>query len=281
MSGSINYSLLYADSSSSPTDTITSLVVSLSNGGGGGDSGINPLTALQTAESDEAQDVAAVAAQPQVQRTLAAFTAAVGGATNITTLLQNSNVLNVLLTANGLGDQVGYTALAQKALLSNINDPSSLANQLTDTRWKSVAGLYNFATTGLATLQNPQVLSTLANGYAEVLWRQSLDAATPGLSNALDFRSRASTITSVDQILGDPTFRTVVTTALGIPAQIAYQDLGAQEQSISSQIDITRFQDPQFVDSFTQQYLIEAQSQSGTASSSVEALAAQAQGLLV
>ena len=50
----------------------------------------------------------------------------------------------------------------------------------------------------------------------------------------------------------------MVTTALGIPEQIAYQDIGAQEQAISSKLDITRFQDPKFVESFTTQYLVAA-----------------------
>ena len=63
-------------------------------------------------------------------------------------------------------------------------------------------------------------------------------------------------ITSVDQILGNPTMRTVVTTALGIPEQIAFQPLEAQEKAISSQLNITQFQDPKFVESFVQHYLI-------------------------
>jgi hypothetical protein len=132
-------------------------------------------------------------------------------------------------------------------------------------------------------LQNPAVQSTLANGYAEAIWRQSLDATTPGLSNALTFRGEASTITSVDQILGDPIMRTVVTTALNIPEQIALQDLTAQEQAISSRVDITKFQDPNFVDTFTQQYLIAAQAAAATAPSgaSLDSLAIQAQGLIV
>ncbi len=277
MSGSIDYSLLYATVGRSATDSITSLIASIGRASGGA----NALSALQMAERNETQDVAATARQPQIQRTLAAFASEVSKATDIKTLLQNPNVLNVLLTANGLGDQTKYPALAQQALLSNPNDPNSLASKLSDARWKSVANTYNFATHGLAALQNPQVLATLSNGYAEVAWRQSLDAATPGLSNALDFRSRASGITSVDQILGDPTFRTVVTTALGIPPQIAYQDLGAQEQAISSRLDLARFQDPHYVESFTQQYLMAAGSQStGQSSASMDALAVQAQGLV-
>ena len=84
----------------------------------------------------------------------------------------------------------------------------------------------------------------------------------PGLSNALTFRGEASTINSVDQILGDPVMRKVVTTALGIPLQIAFQPLEAQEKAITSRLDITKFKDPKFVESFVQRYLIAANNSS-------------------
>ena len=281
MSGTINYALLFGSTSSSSGNSLLDAIYGIGTSATGG--GIDPLQALTTAETNQTKDVTATAQEPQVQRTIAAFQAAVSGATSVATLLQNPAVMTVLLTANGLADQIPYTALAQKTLLSNPSDPNALVNQLTDTRWAPVVKLYNFATQGLSVLQNPAVQSTLANGYAEAIWRQSLDAVTPGLSNALTFRGEASTITSVDQILGDPIMRTVVTTALNIPEQIAFQDLTAQEQSISSRVDIAKFKDPNFVDTFTQQYLIAAQAAAATAPSgaSLDSLAIQSQGLIV
>ena len=87
----------------------------------------------------------------------------------------------------------------------------------------------------------------------------------------------------MDQILGNSTLRTVVTTALGIPEQIAYQDIGAQEKAISNRLDITKFKDPKFVESFTTQYLIAAQAASSSTgtTSSLDSLAASARGLVV
>ncbi|MGH7155137.1 MAG: DUF1217 domain-containing protein [Acetobacteraceae bacterium] len=245
--------------------------------------GENPVTALDQAEQNQTQDVAATAQQPAVQRAISQFTAAVQSATSPQQLLDNPTVMQVLLTANGLGDQTSYTALAQKTLLSDVNDPNSLANTLTDTRWKPVVQTYDFANKGLSIIQNPQVISTITNGFAEITWRQSLDATTPGLSNALTFRQNAPTVTTVDQILGDPVLRTVVTVTLGIPEQIAFQPLEAQEKAITSQLDISKLQDPHFVETFAQRYLIAAaNSQSaGSATPSLTALAVQAQGLVV
>ena len=245
--------------------------------------GQNPVTALESAKKNQAQGIKMTAAEPEVKRAIDGFTSAVTSAKSVQQLLSNPNVMQVLLTANGLGDQAAYTALAQKALTSNVNDPKSLANRLSDTRWKSVAQTYDFANKGLSVIQDPKVISTIANAYAEVTWRNSLNATTPGLSNALAFRSEASTITSVDQILGDPVMRNVVTTTLGVPLEIAFQSLEAQEKAISSRLDIKQFKDPKFVESFTQRYLIAAnQNSAGTnQTSSLTALAAQARGLVV
>lgn len=244
--------------------------------------GSQSLQALTQAEANQTHDIQTTAAQPDVKRAIAQFTAAVGKATTVQQLLSNPAVVQVLLTANGLADQTQYTALAQKALTANVSDPGSLVNKLSDTRWKTVAQTYDFANKGLSVIQQPQIISTIANAYAEVTWRQSLDATTPGLSNALTFRQEAAGIKSVDQILGDSVLRTVVTTALGIPQEIAFQPLQAQETAISTRLDLSRFQDPRFVETFAQRYLIAAAQQpSATAAPSIASLAAQSPGLVV
>lgn len=246
-------------------------------------SGSDPVQALQNAEQQQTQQVALTAAQPAVARDISAFESAVKSATSPAQLLANPTAMNVLLTASGMSDQIGYTALASQALLSNPSDPNALVNQLSDTRWLTVNQTYNFATQGLSVIQNPKVMADIANSYAEQTWYQSLNTATPGLANALQFRSEAPTITSVDQILSDPTMFSVVTTALGIPEQIAYQDQQAQQQAISAQLNVKQLQDPNYVNSITDQYLIAMQQQSaGTSSApSLDSLAVQASGLVV
>ena len=267
---------------SGDTSSGASGLLSTINGSGSTASNVNPVTALQTAEANSTKDIAQTAADPVVARDIATFRSKVAAAKTPADLLKDPTVLKVLLTANGLGDQAQYPALAQKALLSDTTNTSSLANTLSDTTWKSVAATYDFAHKGLSIIQNPKVLNTLANGYAEVTWRNSLDATTPGLSEALSFKDSASGITSVDQILGSATLRKVVTTALGIPQEIAYQDLGAQENAITSKLDIAKFKDPKFVASFTTQYLIAAgNAASSSTSSSLDSLAASARSLVV
>ena len=219
-------------------------------------SSVNPITALADAVKNESKAVATTANDPQVKRDIAAFRAAVAKAATPADLLKDPLARKVLLTANGLGDQVDYTALATKALTSDTSKDGSLASQLTDSRWLTVAKTYDFANKGMTVLQNPKVLDSLSNAYSEITWRKGLDTSTPGISSALDFRDRASTITSALDILGDSTFRNVVTTALGIPQQIAFQSIEAQELAITNKIDVSQFKNQAFVEQFARRFLI-------------------------
>ena len=279
MSGSVNYLTSLFNASFGPVDPVLNAIY----GSGSGSATQNPVLALQSAEQNQTQDIKATAALPSVQNAIAAFRQAVGTATSVTQLLANPAVMNVLLTANGMSDQIGYTALATQALTSKLSDSGSLVNQLTDTRWKKLATTYNLAANGLAALQSPSAIASISQAYAQATWQKNEDSVTPGLSNALAFKAQASTITSVDQILGNPTMRTVVTTALGIPQQIAFQDLVAQETAISSQLDVKQFQNPGFVESFLQRYLIANAASAASSSSStpdLTTLAVQGQGTL-
>jgi len=273
MSG-INTSLDYAalfGSSATASDSFLDTIYNLS---GTTNFPAQALSALQNAETNETKDVTLTAQQPSVARDIASFTAAVNGATNIQSLLSNPTFLKVLLTANGLADQIPYTALAQKALLSNPADSSSLANQLSNTAWASAASAYNFYANGLTTIQTPATIASITNAYAETMWRNSLDATTPGLSNALTFRSSASAITSVDQILGNSVMRDVVTTVLGLPLEIALQPLEAQEKDISTRVTLSKFQDPKYVDQFIQQYLVAKAQTAASSATSADPLTA-------
>ncbi len=127
------------------------------------------LAALKLAETTQTKAIATEEASPQVARDIAAFEAAVAKGPDPKTVLANPAVMRVLLTANGMTDQLGFTALATKALLSDTTDPKSLANQLsaTDSRWKTVATTFEFASKGLGILQLPSVLKSVADQYAQ------------------------------------------------------------------------------------------------------------------
>jgi Protein of unknown function (DUF1217) len=270
-----------ASSDTSASGAILSVLYGSATASGGSLAGLDPITALTVAQRDQTVDIKQEQQLPAVAQAITAFTKAVNSATSIQQLVQNPNFLNVFLTANGLGDQTDYTALAAKALMSDPTNGSSLANQLsaTNSQWLSVAQTYNFASNGLSAIQNSKAMSAVTSGYAEVLWRQSLDQQVPGLSNALYFLQNGSSFSSADEILGNEVARSVVSTAFNIPLQIAYQDLPAQEKAVSTAMDVTKLQSPQYVQTVADLYLTQMQLQASSASGSLslEVLAVQSQ----
>ncbi|MEI7710359.1 MAG: DUF1217 domain-containing protein [Rhodospirillales bacterium] len=273
----MNYASLFSQSTAS--NAPAAILAALFNPGAPSTavSSGNPITDLKLAQSNKTAEIAREAKQPQVARDIAAFTAGVNKATSLQSALGNPNVMKVLLTANNLAGYLPYPALAQKALMSDPSASNSLVNRLGDSALLNATKTLNFAKNGLAALKNPKVTAAIADGYTEVMWRKSLDSATPGLANALTFMAQASSIDSVDAILGDHTNRTVVLTALGIPQEIAFQSLTTQEQAVAARVKISDFQKPSFVTSLTDQYLLTMQHQ---ASSNGAGLAGFSGGLL-
>jgi len=249
--------------------------------GAGTPIGGDPLTALRLAEKNRVKEVARAAKEVETLRDVTAFRKAIGRATSIAKALENPDVLKVLLTANGLADKLAFPALARKVLLSDPSQPTSLVNRLGDSRWSAVVKAFDFATKGLSALQDPKTMATLADGYVEVSWRKGLEKTTPGLADALDFRERASRFTSAIQILGDPVLRRVVTTALGIPREIAFQEIPAQEKAITNRLNIDRLQDRKFVDALSQRYLLERQKTGPPAPPDLSTLAVQLRSRIV
>jgi hypothetical protein len=257
----IDYNMLFSPGGSSDpaTSILTALYSTTPSSASTFASTGDPLLDLKLAQQNQTADVALEAKQPQIQQAITAFSTAVGKATTIQAALGNPNIQNILLTASGLSKYIGETGLVQKAFMSDPADPKSVVNQLGDSTLLKTVQTYNFAKNGLAELKKPAILSTLTNGYAEVMWRKSLDQATPGLSNAITFLSQAKSIKSVYDILSDSTNFYVITGALNIPVDIVYQDQTAQVAALNAHVNLAKLQDPKYVASLTDQYLLSQQ----------------------
>lgn len=265
-SGNVALSLLQSLNqswSSSPGSSLISII----NGGSSGPSG-DPVANLLTAETNQSKDIQQQEKDPETARDIAHFRSVAKSAPDLKTLLSDPIAAKVFLTANGLGDQAQYTALAIKALSSDPSQTGNLASKLSNPAWLSTVKTYQFATQGLSVLTDPTSLDTIASGYAQVQWENSLEPSTPGISAALDFVNRAKTFTTADQILGDANARKVVTGALGIPKQIAFQPLEAQEKAITDHLDISKLQDKKFVQALASSYLIQNQADDSGSSNS-------------
>ena len=124
------------------------------------------VAALKNAQKPgaETKGVAQEKKDPVTITALKQFQAAIGHAKDIKSALRDPRVLNVLLPAMGLSDQLQYPGLVQRALLSDPNDKKGLLASL-DSRFKAAAKTLDLKKKGLEALKDPALQKTLTDGY--------------------------------------------------------------------------------------------------------------------
>ena len=180
-------------------------------------------------------------------------------------------------------DAVGQSGLALRALTADPAEPDGLLARLPDQRWKAAAQTLRLKERGLAALRDPQVQASLADGLRRQAWQAGLDADQPGLGDAMLFRQRAASVRTAYDVLGDPVLRRVVTTALGLPRQIAIQPVETQARAVTSRLDLSKLQDPREVARLAERYVVAAATTTaagGAATASLPGLAWPPGGLL-
>ena len=215
--------------------------------------------ALANAEKNEAKQRETIAKDPIVKKELERYAKVVKEAESIDDVLNDPVARRVFLKANGLGDQADAVALAKKALKSDLGDSGSLAYRLSsiNSNWLSTAQKYSFKTFGLSLLKLNISIEEVGENYVGEKRLDMLDEQLPGLGSAILFKRIAKDLDTPIKILGSALGREVVTTALGLPKQIALQSLEAQENAISQRMDAKKLKQPTFVDNLVQRYLIQ------------------------
>lgn len=205
---------------------------------------------------EEARALARLAREPSLARAMEQFRRAVDRAPDIRAALRDPRVLEVVTTALGIPAAAGQAGLAQRALLSDPTAEGSLVNRLPDRRWRAAAEALRLDERGLEALRDPAVQERLAEGLRRARWREQLEASHPGLGDAVLFRESAGRVESTYGILGNPVLRRVVTTALGLPEQLALQSVEAQARAVEARLKPERLADPREVRRLAERYLV-------------------------
>ncbi|MGM0562130.1 MAG: DUF1217 domain-containing protein [Pseudomonadota bacterium] len=233
-------------------------------GGGSGVGGSLPLpggdamTQLRTAERMKDKQMEMVRQDPMVKRDIAEFNKALDKAESPEELMRNPRTLEFMLRGLGMADQIGNDALARKAILSDPNDKEGLANRLQDKRYKDAAQMFNFQELGLEGIKNPEVKDKFIESYTRQRYEEKLAETNPAIPDAMAFQREAKErdLSNPYDVLGDPLIRRVVTTALGLPEEIAIQPVETQARAITSRMDLKDLNDPKFVEKFTNRFLM-------------------------
>jgi hypothetical protein len=193
---------------------------------------------------------------PMVKREVDAFRERIGNVGSVEDVFKDYKVMSFVLTASNLGDEVQYPGRAQRILSETAENTDALMNRLTDKRWKSAAEALKFGETGVTTLKSAETIDALAEAYVKIKYEEQLGKQNMAVPYARAFKERIAEAETYYDILGDKVLRDVVTTALGLPAEIAYQEVETQAAALESRVKLEDFKDPAFLEKFTQRYLI-------------------------
>src|SRR5690606_13268765 len=145
-------------------------------------------------------------------------------------LLADKRLVAYITRAYGFErEQLSDTVLRQ-IFTSDIDDPRSFVNLGPNTRFKAMAGAFNFQTDGtarrvvLGLAQDTNAVRETQDLYIRQTIEQTAGEENPGVRLALYFQRKATSITSAYSILADKALLEVVLTALQLPDAITQAD---------------------------------------------------------
>jgi len=171
-----------------------------------------------------------------IQRDLDYFRERIGGVTEASEIVEDFTLMKVALGAFGLQDDQASRFFIRKVLSEGTVAPDSLANKLSDPRYKAMSEAFGFAESGGPNTTSPGFADRIAAAYRD----QTFEAAVGeidadmrlalGLSRELDrlVDSFASPDARWFGAIGSPPARAVLDTALGFPKSFAALDIDRQ-----------------------------------------------------
>ncbi len=194
------------------------------------------------------------AAEPAVKTATAYYEANIGNVTSIKDFVGNYRLLSYALDAYGLGDQINAKALIAKVLEGGVSDPKSLANTLSDSRWKAFATAFNFVGDGASSVSSPGAVQTTTADYVEQQLESDQGGRDVGVQLALYFQRVAPTVSSAYGILANPNLLEAAQTIFGLSPATSATNVDAQAQALSKMMPLSDLQDPAKLQQLTERF---------------------------
>lgn len=197
--------------------------------------GAGGLAGWRLLQRTAGQQMASLARDPQVARESARFAAGTAKLASAEALVGDYQMLKVGLTAFGLEADLPNKAFLRKVLESDLADPKSLANRLTDKRYRQFAETFGLGAG--ATPPEPRALAGRVTGlYLEREFERRVGEADANLRLAMNAKRELALIagrassdrTKWFEVMGNPPLRQVMEGALGMPTEVIRLPIDAQ-----------------------------------------------------
>ncbi|MFI4995051.1 MAG: DUF1217 domain-containing protein [Hyphomicrobiales bacterium] len=198
--------------------------------------------------------LASTAAEPVVSNETQYYLANIGKVKTVDDFLNNYRLFSYAMKAFGLEDMNYAKGMMRQVLTGGITDPKSLANTLTDPRYKAFATAFDFAAKGAAATSATSAQSGTVSQYVRQTMENDAGTQNDGVRLALYFQRMAPAIKTPLDILADPALLKVVQTVLNIPAASSLQDIDVQANTISNEMNVADLQDPTKLTAFIQRF---------------------------
>lgn len=228
---------------------------------------VDTTTSYRLIASDMTRSLQRVSKEPLVERETAYFRENIGNVKSLDDFMADSRLYNYALKAFGLEDMAYAKAFIRKILTEGVTDKESMANQLTDKRYKEFATVFDFAGKGAEATQGTAVQQGTIDKYLRQTLEVEAGSQNDGVRLALYFERKAPTLTNAYEILGDKALLSMVQTTFGWPSTMSNADIDKQAKLISEKIDFTRLSDPDYVSKFISRFTAMYEMNNPTASS--------------
>jgi hypothetical protein len=149
------------------------------------------------------------------------YTATIGSVGSVDDLLNDDTLYTYALTAFGLNPTLQTKATIRQVLVSDLSDPGSFANTLADTRYRTLAAAFNFATDGTVSGNDGAQSADQTDSTTELYLAHYDDAAVDAEAVATTFyRNRINLMTSVDALIDNSTLYRYVLEAYGFDPNV-------------------------------------------------------------
>lgn len=218
--------------------------------------GLPTQLSLKILDRTYQQKIEAIRSSAQHQREIDYFLKNISKVVSVEDLMEDYRLYSFTMKAFDLEEHIPYRAMMKKILESDLEDRSSLANRLVDSRLKSYAKEMGFMYEGSTNLNtiSAKWREEMVERYLTVQLETQEGEANPNVEAALYFRRKAPEITNWYQILGDKRLAEVMRKALMLPEQIAAVDVDRQAELFQQRFDIAKFQDPKEVEKLISRY---------------------------
>lgn len=226
------------------------------------------LTDYQIVSRNLARSISTVKAQPQVKRETEYYLSKIATVKTIEDFTNDRRLFAYAMKAHGLSDMTYAKAMMVKVLKEGRDATDAFANKLADRRYVDFAETFDFKRHGALATTFTKTQQGVVDKYLRQTLEENAGANNEGVRLSLYFQRKASSVSSVTELLGDRALAAVTRTALGLPSSSALLDIDKQIAQIEDKLDVKDFKDPaklaKFINRFTVLYDIENPPEGGS-----------------